>query len=82
MGSTLTAAKFARAQESWARFMLTKVRAQIDEQETYLRNEKGWSPDNFSDDPILMDLYDDEMFWSSYGEHMTGQREFIRRRSE
>lgn len=82
MGKTLTAAKFARAQESWARFMLKKVQAQIDEQETYLRNEKGWGPDEFSEDPILMDLYDDELFWNRYEEHMTSQREFIRNRNE
>lgn len=77
MSSQPTATVFTRKQESWASFVLEKVRAKIEDREEGLR-ENGWSPEDFPNDEKLMDLYDDELFWSRYGEEMARQREYLR----
>lgn len=72
-----TATVFTRTQESWANFVLEKVRANIIEQEDWLR-EQGWADEEFPNSDKLMDLYDDELFWTRYGDEMAKQREYIR----
>ena len=74
-----TATVFARNQESWADFVLGKVRAKIEDRETALR-ENRWPEEEFSDDEILMDLYEDEIFYERYGEEMTRPREYLRKK--
>ena len=72
-----TATEFTRTQGSWAAFILEKIRVKIDDREEALR-ENGWSEDQFPDDDKLMDLYDEELFYTRYGEEMIKQRAFLR----
>lgn len=72
-----TATAFTRTQESWANFVLEKIRAKIAEQESWLR-ENGWTDEEFPDNDKLMDLYDDELFYTRYADEMARQREYIR----
>ena len=60
-GRQPTATTFVRAQESWADFILEKVRKKIADREEALR-ENRWPEEDFSNDEILMDLYEDEIF--------------------
>lgn len=73
-----TATAFTRTQQSWAEFVLVKVRAKIAEQESWLR-EQGWPSDKFNENEKLMDMYDDELFYLRYAEEMEKQRAFIRK---
>ena len=77
MAKQPTATAFTRSQESWAKHVLDKVQLAIEEREDWLR-ENGWPVEDFPNDDTLMDLYDDEMFWSRYGLQMAVQREYIR----
>ena len=45
--------------------------------ELVLRDD-GVPEDQWDSDGILMDLYDDELFWDRYAEEMVKQREYIR----
>lgn len=72
-----SASVFARSQESWADFVLDKVRVKITDREDWLR-ENGWKESEFPDDTVLMDLYDDELFYERYGDEMARQREYLR----
>ena len=74
-----TATVFARSQESWADFVLGKVQAKIADREAALA-ENGWPEEDFPKDEILMDLYDDEMFYERYGDEMAKQREYLRKK--
>ena len=74
-----TATALTRTQESWAQFVLAKVQAKIAEQESWLR-EQGWKEDEFPNSEILMNLYDDELFYIRYAEEMQRQREYINRK--
>lgn len=74
-----TATALTHNQEDWAKFILAKVQAEIDDREDALR-ENGWKEDDFPNDSKLMDLYDDELFYMRYGEEMIKQRAFIRER--
>lgn len=78
MGKAPSAAAFTRTQQSWARFLQEKIRAQIEERETFLINERGWTTEQLDDDVKLLDLYDEELFWTRYEEQMTRQREYIK----
>lgn len=74
-----TATAFTRNQESWANFVLAKVKKEITEREDWLR-ELGWDTDSLPDDPELMDLYDDELFYERYSKEMADQRGYLRKR--
>lgn len=74
-----TATAFTRTQESWAEFVLAKVQAKIVEQEDWLR-ERGWKDVDFPEDEKLMDLYDDELFYSRYAEEMARQRKHLKKK--
>ena len=72
-----TATAFTRTQESWANFVLKKVKANIAKQEERLR-EDHVPVDEWGDDPILYDLYEDEIFYERYAQEMEIQRDFIK----
>lgn len=72
-----TATAFTRSQESWADFVLPKIQAQIQEREDWLV-EIGWNRDELPDDDILMDLYDDELFYIRFAKEMRKQRAILR----
>ena len=72
-----TATAFTRAQESWASHVLSRIRTDIVARELVLRDD-GVPEDQWDSDGILMDLYDDELFWDRYAEEMVKQREYIR----
>ncbi len=74
-----TATAFTRAQESWASHVLDRVRADIVARELALQ-EDGVPEEHWDDDGILMDLYEDELFWDRYADEMIKQREYIRRK--
>lgn len=74
-----TATEFIKKQASWASFLQEKIDAKIKDREEYLRSI-AWEVDEFPDDPVLMDLYDDAMFYSRYFDEMEKQRAFIRGR--
>jgi len=74
-----TATVFTRTQESWANFVLEKVQKKIDDRESWLK-ENGWKPEELSDDSVLMDLYDDELFYMRYAEEMARQRTYLRKK--
>lgn len=74
-----TATVFARSQESWADFVLGKVQAKIADREAGLI-ENGWTEEEFPNDEILMDLYEDEIFYERYGDEMAKQREYLRKK--
>lgn len=73
-----TATAFTRTQESWAQFVLKKIRKDIQEKEDYLINERGWSRDQLSEDDALLDLYDDEIFYERHARYMADQRDYLR----
>ena len=72
-----TATKFTRTQESWAEFVLDKIEQQIKDRENQLA-AAGVREDQWDRDPILMDLFDDELFYARYAEEMREQRRYIR----
>lgn len=69
MAKQPTATAFVRTQGSFARFMLKKVRAEIEE------FENGAGP---GEDPELERLYDEEYWWERYADTMDEQREFLK----
>lgn len=71
-----TATAFVRAQESWASFVLPKIRTNIENRESELK-AKGVSVDDFDKDETLMDLYDEELFFERYAVEMARQRAFL-----
>lgn len=77
MAKQPTATAFTRTQESWARHVLDRVQAQIEDREDALR-ENNWKDEEFPNDETLMDLYDDELFWERYALQMQQQRDYIR----
>lgn len=72
-----TATAFIRSQESWAGHMADQIRTDIVVREAALRDD-GVPEERWDDDHVLMDLYDDELFWDRYAEEMVKQREYIR----
>lgn len=77
MAKQPTATAFTRSQESWASHVADRVRADIIARESVLRDD-GVPEDQWDADRILMDLYDDELFWDRYADEMVKQREYIR----
>lgn len=79
MAKQPTATAFTRTQQSWAIFVLSKVKRDIEEREDWLR-ELGIPTDEFSDDDKLMNLYDDELFYERYANEMSNQREYLHKK--
>lgn len=77
MNKQPTATKFTRAQESWAYFILDKLDVSISEREAALRAQ-GIPSEEWDQDETLMDLYDEELFYTRYAAEMSRQREHIR----
>lgn len=73
-----TAIAFTRAQESWADFVLKKIRTKIEEREKELSENLGVPVDRLPEDDELMDMYDEELFFERYAEEMAKQRGFLR----
>ena len=66
-----TAIAFTRTQEKFAKHILEKVQAEIAAIEATMED-----PDlNPSD--YLCDLYDDEVYWIRFADHMRQQREYL-----
>ena len=78
MAKQPTATAFTRTQESWAKFVLDKIKAAIEEREMYLINEQGWTREALSEDNELLDMYDDELFYERYGQEMADQRSYLK----
>lgn len=77
MAKQPTATAFTRTQESWAKFVLDKIKAAIEERESWLR-ELGKSTDELSEDNELLDMYDDELFYERYSQEMADQRSYLK----
>lgn len=74
-----TATAFTRTQESWATFVLDKVDEKIDLREAWL-NDNGVPEDQWAEDPELLELYEESLFYERYAEEMRTQRDYIRTR--
>jgi len=72
-----TATAFTRTQESWANFVLKKVRAAISQRERWLEAD-GVPVSEWDSDTELYDLYEDELFYERYASEMVKQRGYIR----
>lgn len=72
-----TATAFTRTQESWAKFVLEKIKADIEDQESWL-TERGIAVEDFDLDDKLMKLYDEEFFFERYAVEMAEQRVYMR----
>lgn len=79
MSNQPTATQFTRKEESWAEFLAGKTAEKIEALEAEMRAD-GVPEENFSDNPTLLDLYDDEMFYQRLAEFMREKRVYIRER--
>lgn len=71
-----TATAFTRTQESWATFVLGKIRANIEKVEEELRRDNV-PLEEWDDNEDLLDLYQEELFYERYAEEMLNQRQYL-----